>query len=150
MKTGKYHYMPRFNHFNVYDESGVKVSEFRTKEEAQKEVRRLNVHEKTLILTVHKKWFDLICSGEKKEEYRKASSWIESRLLNKEYDYVRFKNGYEKNSPCVTVEYKGYAKNTLFGFEKTYSNGNKAPVHTGDYIIYLGNIIEIRHNGKKD
>ncbi len=96
----------------------------------------------TLHLTIKKQWFDLVCSGEKTEEYRKESRWIEARLIGKEYDYIRFANGYGKDVPYVIVEFEGYHKNTLIKYEKTYSNGKKVVVDIGDYVIYLGKIID--------
>ncbi len=137
---GKYYYLPRFTWWNVYNESGTKVSEFRTKEEARKEVYRLNGWKKTLILTVHKKWFELICSGEKKEEYRKYSKWIESRLVGKKYDYVRFINGYGLDKPSVLVEYKGYHLAER-NYTVTYSTSDSIEVEALDYVIELGNIL---------
>ena len=38
-----------------------------------------------LKLTIKKKWFDMILSGEKKEEYRNVSKFYESRFMNKEF-----------------------------------------------------------------
>lgn len=35
---------------------------------------------KTLHLNLHKKWFDMILSGEKKEEYREVTSYWKKRL----------------------------------------------------------------------
>ncbi len=49
---------------------------------------------RVLRLTLKRKWFDMVANGEKKEEYRQPSKWILSRLENKEYDRVEFKNGY--------------------------------------------------------
>ncbi|HEX7414021.1 MAG TPA: ASCH domain-containing protein, partial [Bacteroidia bacterium] len=63
---------------------------------------------------IKKEWFDAIASGEKKEEFRNRTTWIESRLVSKEdpdmfidYDTVLFQNGYNKNSPRIEVEYLG-------------------------------------------
>jgi hypothetical protein len=39
---GKYSYMPRYGHFNIYNPQGVKVDQKATKEEAKAEVYRLN------------------------------------------------------------------------------------------------------------
>ena len=79
---------------------------------------------KTLHLTVKKKWFDLIESGLKFEEYREVKRyWIARLLSNTEYlvdlegvknvgarfnkfDLVKFTNGYSKNSQTVTFECK--------------------------------------------
>ena len=35
-----------------------------------------------LILPIKRKWFDMIVSGEKKEEYREIKDYYDSRLLN--------------------------------------------------------------------
>lgn len=68
---------------------------------------------KILHLTLKKKWFDMIESGVKREEYREQGKWIDSRVnANKEYDAVEFKNGYGPNVPTCLVEYLGYDWNT--------------------------------------
>ena len=69
-----------------------------------------------LVLPIKKKWFDMIVSGEKKEEYREIKPYYDKRLLNYfEYtDYgtfivinpyitkpIIFRNGYSKNSPQI-------------------------------------------------
>lgn len=92
---------------------------------------------KVLRLTLKKKWFDMIASGEKKEEYREIKPyWIqrltwheyhkadELKLLHalankeafrKDFDAIEFKNGYGKNVPTILIELKGihygYPKN---------------------------------------
>ena len=63
---------------------------------------------RVLRLTLKRKWFDMIASGEKKEEYRVPGPWILSRLEGKEYDRIEFKNGYGANVPTMEVEYQGY------------------------------------------
>ncbi len=137
---GKYYYLPRFTWWNVYNESGTKVSEFRTKEEARKEVYRLNGWDRTLKLTVHKNWFNLTLTGEKKEEYRKPSDWIKSRLIGKEYDNVELTNGYGTEKPYILIGYKGYRISTE-NFTVKYSNGSTVDVEIGDIIIALGGIL---------
>ncbi len=62
---------------------------------------------KILHLTLHREWFDLIRSGEKTEEYRDETSYWDSRLEGKDYDLIRFVNGYGKNRPFMVVEFKG-------------------------------------------
>lgn len=65
-----------------------------------------------LTLPIKKKWFDMILSGEKKEEYREIKPYYTSRFVNvfNFYPYghmpmglaikkVMFRNGYSKNSP---------------------------------------------------
>lgn len=66
-----------------------------------------------LHLTLKKKWFDMILSGEKKEEYRDMKPYWNSRLRSKktylirQYDLIVFKNGYSKNARVMSVESKG-------------------------------------------
>lgn len=59
-----------------------------------------------LHLTLKKKWFDMIASGEKKEEYREIKPYWNLRLSRKSYDAIQFRNGYAKNSPKMLVELK--------------------------------------------
>lgn len=57
-----------------------------------------------LTLPIKKKWFDMILSGEKKEEYRNITSYYNSRfskyLIGEPFE-VLFRNGYSKNSPTI-------------------------------------------------
>lgn len=63
---------------------------------------------KTLKLVLKKKWYDMIASGEKREEYRDFSDYWKSRLLVKgrwdlkPFDSVTFYLGYSKNRPSMT------------------------------------------------
>jgi len=61
---------------------------------------------KILHLTLKKKWFDMILSGEKTEEYREIKPYWTKRLF-KDYTHVKFRNGYSKNAPSFTIELKG-------------------------------------------
>lgn len=88
-----------------------------------------------LRLTIKKKFFDMIASGDKPEEYRSVKPYwisrlcwhefrlykpndiinlVKSKQLKKEnilkckfYDAVELKNGYSKTSPTMLVEFKG-------------------------------------------
>ena len=72
---------------------------------------------KTLKLVLKRKWFDMIASGEKKEEYRELTKYWQSRLWEysrcsdacwaKEYDAVTFFLGYAKNRPSMTFRWLG-------------------------------------------
>ena len=92
---------------------------------------------KILHLTLKKKWFDMIASGEKKEEYRVIKMYWWKRFIEcgqcykgytdgvddlaevllpvsewelkiaKKFDLVKFTNGYAKNAPTITLEFKG-------------------------------------------
>lgn len=81
-----------------------------------------------LHLTLKKKWFDMIASGEKKEEYRGIKPfWIKRLLSNiehletiddvkavgarfKTFEYIHFANGYNRprkiNVECLGIEIK--------------------------------------------
>lgn len=112
----------------------------------------------TLHLVLKGKWFDMIASGEKKEEYREikpywerrfSCSYIEkliSRPCSSIYksmniynvgcsrDTITFRRGYFKNAPEMTVEFKciitGKAK-------PEWSDNWKGDV----FIIKLGDIL---------
>lgn len=66
-----------------------------------------------LTLPVKKKWFDMILSGEKKEEYREIKPYYETRFRNawkgsliggNAHRQIMFRNGYSKNSPSFTAK----------------------------------------------
>lgn len=76
-----------------------------------------------LTLPIKKKWFDMIKSGEKKEEYREIKPYYTARLDNK-YVYgdtfeVIFRNGYSKSSPSIKclVEFQKNFGHTMWGSE---------------------------------
>lgn len=61
-----------------------------------------------LTLPIKKKWFDLILSGEKKEEYRKISPYYASRFQNlfhgdADEKEICFRNGYSSTSPSFVA-----------------------------------------------
>ncbi len=118
---------------------------------------------KTLHLTLKKKWFDMILSGEKKEEYREIKKHWCKRLLcligltpqffspgykadrisiPPEYfmafDTVTFTNGYAKNAPQIVVEFKGTSIGTA---KPEWSDNWQGEV----FIISLGEILETRN-----
>jgi len=123
---------------------------------------------KILHLTLKKRWFDMILSGEKKEEYRELKPYWISRLVDEilschkdkfgafyykcgywimgtpvSYDLVRFKNGYSKNSPEITLEI-----NDIDVWTGKYEWGAEPSVPY--FRIKLGKIIETKNieNGK--
>jgi len=88
-----------------------------------------------LILPIKKKWFDMIKSGEKKEEYREIKPYYTSRFDNMtgndiKIDYeldavtfcVIFRNGYSRFSPELKCRCK---LRTDFGKEKWGAEPNK-------------------------
>lgn len=117
---------------------------------------------KVLHLTLKKKWFDLIASGEKKEEYREIKPYWVSRLVDElhaeekegdftfywkgflfsmaspqHYDVVEFKNGYGKNAPTMTIE----CLDIKDGFPKSNWSDDYSPC----FIIKLGKILSIKN-----
>lgn len=109
---------------------------------------------KILHLTLKKHWFDMIRSGEKKEEYRDFGDYWLKRLSNffeapdpilktdefpngyeyKSYDAICFRHGYAKNAPQIVIECLGITE----GFPNPEWSGNMKGTHI---IIRLGNII---------
>ncbi len=91
-----------------------------------------------LHLTLNKKWFDMIVSDIKKEEYREMKPYWETRLIGKEFDIIRFKNGYAKDCLEMDVEFKGVR----------IASGGKAEwganPQTEYYIISLGKILSTK------
>ena len=71
-----------------------------------------------LTLPIKKKWFDMILSGEKKEEYREIKPYYDRLFHFKENTIqitrsIRFRNGYSLKSPifqCHVKITKGYGK----------------------------------------
>jgi len=92
---------------------------------------------KILHLTLKKKWFDMIASGEKKEEYREIKVYWAKRLL-KNYDAILFRNGYGEKVPSVLVEYKGLTQGVG---DKSWG----APIEKA-YILKFGKIIKNDNN----
>jgi hypothetical protein len=63
----------------------------------------------TLHLNLIKKWFDMVLSGEKKEEYRELSDYWKKRLTKVKMQNVKsitFSNGYAKDRRQMIVDLK--------------------------------------------
>ena len=96
---------------------------------------------KILHLTLKKKWFDMINSGVKKEEYREIKPYWKKRLFDengnfKNYDYIIFKNGYSKNAHSIKVNFMGV---TIGNALPEWSDNWQGEV----FIIKLGNILNL-------
>lgn len=113
------------------------------------------IEQRTLHLTLKKKWFDMILSGEKKEEYREFKHYWVSRLSVKypgavggdfmskhkdiayrwkEFDIIMFTNGYSKHAPKIYVECKGISD----GICKPEWSDNAQGTHI---VIMLGKVM---------
>ena len=90
---------------------------------------------KILNLTLKKKWFDMILSGVKKEEYREVKPYWNIRLSNQKYDAIKFTNGYGKDKPSFIIELKGILRS--LGIIEW-----GAPMGQVVYILRLGKIID--------
>ena len=103
---------------------------------------------KTLHLTLSKKPFEVMVTGEKWEEFRKGSDWIISRLFDKEhnekeYDVIKFVNGYGSDKPYFICRYNGFLECYMNVETREYSNGLIVEgIGKGDFVIYCGDIIE--------
>ena len=90
---------------------------------------------KILHLTLKKKWFDLISSGEKKTEYREMKPYWKKRLEGREFTEIHFKNGYSKDAPFMRIECEGMIKNQEFMGKRCYA-------------LILGEILEKKQMGR--
>ena len=87
-----------------------------------------------LHLTLKRKWFDMVASGEKKEEYREIKPYWNKRIWYKRHNAITFRNGYSKDSPRVTVHLIAVTR----GIGKKEWGAPEYPV----YILHLGEIIK--------
>ena len=83
---------------------------------------------KILHLNLFRKYFDEIVEGTKTIEFRDRTDYWKKRLVNREYDVIKFRNGYAKDAPTMLVEYVGL------------NVGNPSA-----YEIQLGKIIEVNN-----
>ena len=86
---------------------------------------------KILHLNLFRKYFDEIVEGTKTIEYRDKTDYWKRRIENREYDVIKFRNGYAKNAPTMLVEYVGLNVGNPFAYE-----------------IQLGKIIEVNYGEK--
>lgn len=108
---------------------------------------------KILHLTLKKKWFDLIASGDKIIEYREFKSYWIRRLIDNVYvanvtpaykifDEVHFRNGYRPDSPFMRVVHCGVRIVT-----SRLHKAVNGEILKGDrqFTIFLGEILEIKN-----
>lgn len=111
----------------------------------------LCVGRKVLHLTLKRKWYDLIASGNKTEEYREIKDYWEKRFVVdfdpinknwnerqlpcfKQYDVIAFKNGYSKDAPTMIVELNAFS----IGFGKECWGAKKG---TKYFVLHLGKVL---------
>ena len=93
---------------------------------------------KILHLNLYRKYFDAIVNGTKVFEYRQKTDYWKKRIDGREYDIIKFRNGYAKDAPTMLAEYKGYKEVIRTG------HGNGV-----EYEIKLGKITEVNY-GKRN
>lgn len=86
---------------------------------------------KILHLNLHRRFFEAIARKRKRIEYRKQSAYWRSRLEERSYEVILFRNGYAKDAPEMLVEFRGLRR---------YGRGRDAY-----YAIRLGRILRIKH-----
>lgn len=92
---------------------------------------------KTLHLNLHKKWFDMIASGEKKEEYRELSDYWKVRMKKVRLENIKtitFSNGYRRGRKQMVVSLKYISIRT--GLKEW--GAEEAEVY---FVLHLGNIL---------
>ena len=106
-------------------------------------------------MTVEWAPFEVMVTGEKKEEFRLKTAWMGARLIDgktredRKYDLVEFVNGYGKHRPSFTTSFKGYQlkENGVF---KKYSNGLVVDTRgKPTYVIKLGGDIKSKNLGTR-
>ena len=86
---------------------------------------------KILHLNLYRKYFDAIANGTKTIEYRDKTDYWKKRIEGREYDIIKFRNGYATDAPTMLVEYLGYDV-------------------TDRYEIKLGKITEVNYGRKNN
>ena len=103
---------------------------------------------RTLHLSLKREPFAVMVTSEKTEEFRVGGDWIRSRLFDKndnekDYDVIKFVNGYGSDKPYFICKYAGFMECYMDVTKRAYSNGLEITgIGKGDYIIYCGSVIE--------
>ena len=82
---------------------------------ARAQTKRVPKHS-ILHLTLHREYFDAIVAGKKKTEYRDNSAYWRSRLLDRTYDEIHFRNGYATRAPFMRIQCLRIRKDKSDGF----------------------------------
>lgn len=90
-----------------------------------------NPKKAVLQLNLHREFFAAIATGTKRIEYRDRTAYWKTRLENRRYDVICFRNGYATKAPEMLVEWRGVKK---------YGTPRR-----GQYAIQLGRILKIKH-----
>jgi hypothetical protein len=85
---------------------------------------------KILHLNLHSEWFAAIVAKTKRTEYRRRTPYWRTRLENRKYDVIQFRNGYAPDAPEMQVEF--------LGVRRIKKDGKNV------YAIRLGKIVKIK------
>jgi hypothetical protein len=119
----------------------VEVSGVTTRSEATLVARPLDRNVmRVLHLTLKRQWFEMIASGQKREEYREMKPYWHKRLMcaNGKFDAIHFRNGYSRGARSMTVELREL-RSGLGIVEWGAPDGQEV------YILRLGSILQT-HN----
>ena len=83
-----------------------------------------------LHLNLHREYFAAIATKTKRTEYRRRTPSWKTRLENRKYDVIQFRNGYATNAPEMLVEFLGVRRIRKRGKPQ--------------YAIRLGRILKIK------
>lgn len=93
-------------------------------------------------LVLSYRWFDMIASGEKKEEYREIKPTF-VKAFSKPITQVEFYRGYQKNRQQMTVEVLEITKGTA---RPEWSDSKLFDPNQEVFILKLGKILETNFN----
>jgi ASC-1-like (ASCH) protein len=85
---------------------------------------------RVLQLNLHREFFAAIAARKKRIEYRDQTDYWKRRLEGRQYDVIRFRNGYATKAPEMLVEFRGLRR---------YRRGRNAY-----YAIRLGRVLRMR------
>ena len=99
----------------------------------------------TLKLTLSALPYQVMVTGEKLEEYRRQSDWLKSRLFRngelRPFTHIEFVNGYGKDRPRFTAEWKGMREihpgDSEWNKMITYSNGLRVHINEPMYVLHF-------------
>lgn len=83
-----------------------------------------------LHLNLHREFFAQIVAGTKRIEYRRRTPYWKTRLENRKYDVVQFRNGYATKAPEMQVKF--------LGVRRIKKDGKNV------YAIRLGKILKLK------
>jgi len=97
-----------------------------------------------LPLTLQKKPFDVMITGEKQIEVREPSQWVLSRVQKlKVGSHIKFIHGYGGDKPYFIAVFLGFKRHHGPATVWRYSNGLNVTVRPGSVLIQLGEIVQV-------